>query len=184
MPGGMQPEVPERPRPPPRHPSRPGRGAPPPESTRQSTRRRNPTAKDLAIQCGEATTGKEFDEPPSGSTRHYMRPDYQHPCDSGAYANDFTHCDYAYLADSESLFEASTSKFQDDPKTLKEAQSRADWSEWQQAMDREINSLKSVGTWIDVPRPTDKNIIGSKWVFHIKRKADGTIEKYKARLVA
>ena len=113
-----------------------------------------------------------------------MHPDYQHPRDSGAYANDFTYCDYAYLAADEELFVASTSESQDDPKTLKEAQSHADWSEWQQAMDREINTLKSAGTWIDVPRPTNKNIVGSKWVFRIKRKADGSIEKYKARLVA
>lgn len=28
------------------------------------------------------------------------------------------------------------------------------------------------------------NIVGSKWVFRIKRKADGHIERYKARLVA
>ena len=112
-----------------------------------------------------------------------MHPDYQHPRNSGAYANNFTHCDYAYLADSKTLFKVSTSKFQDDPKSLKEAQSHADWPEWQQAMDREISTLESVGTWINVPRPIDKNIVGSKWVFHIKQKADGSIEKYKACLV-
>src|SRR6266702_3183407 len=51
-------------------------------------------------------------------------------------------------------------------------------------MDREIATLKEAGTWTTVPRPANKNIVGSKWVFRIKCKADGTIEKYKARLVA
>jgi len=32
--------------------------------------------------------------------------------------------------------------------------------------------------------PPGKNIIGCKWVFRLKRKADGSIDKYKARLVA
>jgi hypothetical protein len=51
-------------------------------------------------------------------------------------------------------------------------------------MDREIATLEAAGTWTEVPCPSDKNVVGSKWVFRIKRKADGTIDKYKARLVA
>ena len=184
MPGGMQPEAPERPLPPPRHPSRPGRGAPLPQPTRRSARRPHPSAKEQAIQRGEATTGEEYDTPPSAAMRRWMHPDTPHYYDSGAYASDFTYCDFAYLAADEEIFEASTSESQDDPKSLKEAQSRSDWSKWQQSMDREISTLENAGTWINVPRPTNKNIVGSKWVFRIKRKADGSIEKYKARLVA
>ena len=71
-----------------------------------------------------------------------------------------------------------------DPTSLKEAQSRSDWPKWQEAMKKELESLKKNGTWDVVPRPPDKNIVGSKWVFHIKRDANGSIEKYKARLVA
>ena len=51
-------------------------------------------------------------------------------------------------------------------------------------MDHKIKTLEDAGTWIDVPQPTDKNIVGCKWVFHIKHNTDGTIEKYKACLVA
>lgn len=32
--------------------------------------------------------------------------------------------------------------------------------------------------------PWQKNIVGSKWIFHIKRLHDGSIDRYKARLVA
>jgi Reverse transcriptase (RNA-dependent DNA polymerase) len=35
-----------------------------------------------------------------------------------------------------------------------------------------------------VDPPPDSNIIGCKWLFRIKRRADGTIEQFKARLVA
>ena len=52
MPGGMQPEAPECPLPPPRHPSRTGRGAPLPQPTRRSARRPHPSAKEQAIQRG------------------------------------------------------------------------------------------------------------------------------------
>jgi hypothetical protein len=51
-------------------------------------------------------------------------------------------------------------------------------------MDRKIKTLEDAGSWTTVPKPPGKNIVGSKWVFCIKRKANGTIEKYKARLVA
>ena len=51
-------------------------------------------------------------------------------------------------------------------------------------MDREIVTLEHAETWKTVPRPYGRNIVGSKWVFRIKRNADGSIEKYKARLVA
>jgi len=73
---------------------------------------------------------------------------------------------------------------QGDPKTLQQARSRTDWPQWQEAMDREISTLEGAHTWESVPRPPGKNIVGSKWVFRIKRNAEGKVQKYKARLVA
>ncbi|KAI5345933.1 hypothetical protein L3X38_013810 [Prunus dulcis] len=57
-------------------------------------------------------------------------------------------------------------------------------SEWRQAMKKEIDAFHMQGTWLLVPNPGDKNIIGSKWVYKIKRNPDGTVGRYKARLVA
>ena len=71
-----------------------------------------------------------------------------------------------------------------DPKSVPEARSRSDWPSWKEAMDREMESLDHAETWITVARPPGKNIVTCKWVFRLKRKADESIDKYKARLVA
>jgi len=54
---------------------------------------------------------------------------------------------------------------------------------WVQAMQSEINALKINKTWTEVDLPLGKKAISSKWVFKIKLKADGSLERYKARLV-
>ena len=51
-------------------------------------------------------------------------------------------------------------------------------------MDSEFYSLLKQQTWSLVPPPADKNVLSCKWVYKLKRHSDGTIAKYKARLVA
>jgi hypothetical protein len=46
---------------------------------------------------------------------------------------------------------------------------------WVAAMDAEFDALLRNGTWHLVPRPKGKNIIGSKWVYKVKWKVDGTV---------
>ncbi|CAL9023794.1 unnamed protein product, partial [Prunus brigantina] len=55
---------------------------------------------------------------------------------------------------------------------------------WIKAMEEEISALTMQGTWCLVPRPANTNIVGSKWIYKIKRNSDGTVSRYKARLVA
>lgn len=55
---------------------------------------------------------------------------------------------------------------------------------WKQAMIDEITVLQRQGIWTLVPPPSGKNIVGSKWIFRINMNADGSLNKYKSRLVA
>ena len=54
---------------------------------------------------------------------------------------------------------------------------------WQRSKENEYSGLKDKGTWKLVPRTTGVPILGNKWVFRIKTTVNGTIEKYKSRLV-
>lgn len=56
--------------------------------------------------------------------------------------------------------------------------------EWQEAMQQEINALQQNQTWSLVPPPPVGNVVGNWWLYKIKTHADGSIERYKARLVA
>ena len=69
----------------------------------------------------------------------------------------------------------------DEPKSYNEAKGI---SEWEEAMQAEISALHKNFTWELVPKPKDADLVTCKWVFKLKKKADGTIDRYKARLVA
>lgn len=47
-----------------------------------------------------------------------------------------------------------------------------------------MESMKSNLVWELVDLPMDQKTIGNKWALKIKRKADGSIERFKALLVA
>ncbi|GJW81891.1 retrovirus-related pol polyprotein from transposon TNT 1-94 [Tanacetum coccineum] len=67
------------------------------------------------------------------------------------------------------------------PKGFKSA---AKHPQWMAAMHDEMEALKQNCTWTLVPRPSASNIVGSKWVYRIKYHADGSVERFKARVVA
>jgi hypothetical protein len=55
---------------------------------------------------------------------------------------------------------------------------------WHNAMCDEIAALRSNHTWSLVLFHSSMNVVGSRWVYQIKCHVDGSIERYKARLVA
>ena len=55
---------------------------------------------------------------------------------------------------------------------------------WRQAMLNERSALQNSGTWELVSLPSEKSVVGCRWVFAIKVGQDGTIDCLKARLVA
>ena len=69
------------------------------------------------------------------------------------------------------------------PQTVKEAMASPDWPLWKVAMDSKIQSLQNAKTWRKTAQPAHWKVIRNRWVFRKKQKADGSIEKYKARLV-
>ena len=56
-------------------------------------------------------------------------------------------------------------------------------NDWYNAMKEEIEQIEKNKTWTLVPRPVDKNVIGTKWVFRNKLDENGEITRNKARLV-
>jgi hypothetical protein len=55
---------------------------------------------------------------------------------------------------------------------------------WQMAMNDEYNALMRNKMWHLATLQPGHNVIDCKWVFKVKHKADGSIDRYKARLVS
>jgi hypothetical protein len=72
----------------------------------------------------------------------------------------------------------------DTPTTIAEALASPDADDWKEAVHNEMDSILSNGTWEVIDRPYGCKHVGCKWVFKLKLKPDGTIEKHKARFVA
>jgi hypothetical protein len=56
--------------------------------------------------------------------------------------------------------------------------------EWEAAIKSEYDSLVFRKTWTLVPCPAGRKLVDSKWVYKLKRDANGQIVRNKARLVA
>ena len=100
------------------------------------------------------------DEQPRRSTRERKQPDY-------------------FGREHNSLCEVSQQ-----PATYQEATEGPDKEKWKAAMETEMTSLQENEVWDLVKLPAGRKTVGSKWVYKIKTGADGSVQRYKARLVA
>ena len=70
-----------------------------------------------------------------------------------------------------------------DPMTYSEAMASRDVAFWKEAIQDEMDSILQKEVWKLADLPPGCKPLGSKWIFKRKMKVDGTIDKYKARLV-
>ena len=92
---------------------------------------------------------------------------------------------FAFECVAEHAFKASQEHF-GEPRSIAEVMKLApdERERWLKAAQDELQSLIENGTFELVQLPPGRKAIGSRWVFRVKRNADGSIERYKGRLVA
>ena len=73
---------------------------------------------------------------------------------------------------------------EDDPKTFEEAMTFKDSTFWKEAVNDEMDSILSNNTWVLVDLPIGSKPICCKWVFRRKYNTNGSIQIFKAKLVA
>ncbi|XP_073153942.1 uncharacterized protein [Henckelia pumila] len=76
-----------------------------------------------------------------------------------------------------------TFMLESEPQIFKEAINSSEGPQWKEAINFEIESILQNHTWKLVDLPPGSKPLGYKWIFKRKMKSDGTIEKYKARMV-
>lgn len=89
------------------------------------------------------------------------------------------HSKTSRLSETAMTFQTSLYKVQV-PKTVDEAKKHPQWME---AMQVEMDALERNKTWERCSQFPGKKSVGCRWVFTVKRRSDGIIERYKARLV-
>ena len=72
---------------------------------------------------------------------------------------------------------------ENEPQSFQEVVNSPEGPLWKEAIKSEIDSISQNHTWELLDLPPGSKPLGYKWIFKKKMKADGTIDKYKARLV-
>jgi hypothetical protein len=78
---------------------------------------------------------------------------------------------------------ATTKVMQDEPTTYDEAMASPHKASWLAAMREEIESLSEARTWVLEDVPPSRKTVSCKLVFKLKYNLDGSIQRFKARLI-
>jgi hypothetical protein len=92
-------------------------------------------------------------------------------------------CDFNQVPPDD-MFDYSKFACFDEPLSTAEALRAPDRDFWCAAMEEEVNSFFDNGTWVVVRIDPSWNLLRSRWIFKRKLRKDGSIERYRARLVA
>ena len=127
--------------------------------------------------------------PPRRSTRTRVKPVIFDPSDNLVLHNDIptaSHFDVLFSAIHCGLsIHATSAKNNPDILTWDQAMARPDRDLWIKSAEKEIQELESHGCWEEVPlsEAEGHQLVPSQWVFRIKRRPDGSLLKYKGRIV-
>lgn len=70
-----------------------------------------------------------------------------------------------------------------EPSTYRDADQGPNSVDWKHAMKTELDSINEHETYVLVPCPLGRKVLPCKWVYKVKTNPDGSIERFKARLV-
>ena len=138
-----------------------------PRPLRKSTRITQPSGYLKDFHCQLAHSGIILTNPSSNAS-----PDPLYPLSSTL--------SYAKLSPSHRNFALSVTTILE-PTSFSQANKDP---HWQEAMSVELSTLEANHTWSLTTLPLGKHPIVCKWVYKVKLKADGSLERYKVRLVA
>ncbi|KAL0381261.1 UNVERIFIED_CONTAM: hypothetical protein Sangu_0190400 [Sesamum angustifolium] len=68
--------------------------------------------------------------------------------------------------------------------TFKDAMASSEANRWNEVVKSEMDSIASNGIWVLVDLPSRCTTIECKWIFKMKLKPEGFVDKFKASLVA
>ena len=72
----------------------------------------------------------------------------------------------------------------DEPANYKAAMNSPDSAEWKKSMEKEYGTLMDYNTWELVEKPPNTNIVGCRWMYHVKQDNLGLTNDIKSQLVA
>lgn len=70
-----------------------------------------------------------------------------------------------------------------EPSDYFEAMDSFESDDWKKSMDDEISTLKSRDVYKEVDKPPKTKILGNKWIYRLKRDAEGNVKRFRSRLV-
>ena len=122
-------------------------------------------------------------EPPRRSTRARSKPDRLDPSGHLASPLDVHFGSLLSAFNCPISINAARGKNNPDLFTYDEAMRSEHKEKWIESAIKEISELEQHGGWIEVPIPKGVQVVPAQWVFRLKRKPDGSVSKFKGRIV-